>query len=1124
MPDSHVEPGEVDPAAAALRHVRELLNRFRAGDTAVVLADEASQEAASAVSVQPTPEAVAAVAWLYQYRALAVGEIAGEDAQLAFALFGKVAGVLPRELPPHVAQLIALGQAGPGHPIHRLSQTVVEAEHLLEGSETSGNPLMLDRAIGMLTDVAETWPEGSARRHEVLGLLGRALRRRYAFEPAQMWLLERAVAVLKDAVEATPAGDLTGHMHAHNLCSACLDRYEATGDLRDLDAAEQASSEALRLIVGGDSQRPRLLTQRADVLRSRTSAGGEFGLLGEAADLCREAVRTVLPDNPAAPPVHAMAASVLSDWYVYTHDPVVLDEAIRSASNAVTGIPEEDDRHSALACHGRLLMLRAQRTGDLADHDAAERALTAAVGVLPPGHSARTAYLGDLADALYERHRTFGDESCLRAALDHARCAVDSAAEGGTANPALLDTLGRILVRCYDTTGDPRDLDSGVERLRQAEEQSPPGSRMRALALLHLGNGLMQQAALVVAAARRNQVYAEAMTAMKEALQTLPPGPDSLLALNNLGTLARRQREEDRKDGQYTAQRIFRDILSSTAKDDQAHQLATLNLALSLLDEHEAVPDGDRSLQEAEELLRTAQRDRMPGQHSYPTVVCALARCLSLRSAPRGRRGPDAEAVALLRSVMDARGGCPVYSRVSAAVQLGGLFADVDEWAQAQRAYAEGLDLLTDAVTASQGRSAQEHGLGTFFGLASHAAACAIGAGDPVRAVELLERGRGLLLPADARPASAGKGGLLATGGRTIAIVNVSKHRCDALLVSDGAVSVVPLPRLSHATLIRQAATFLWAVQRAQDPGCRPEERYKAHRVAVPGVLRWLWHSTVRPVLDSLGLTGPPANGMPWPRVWWCPTGMMSFLPLHAAGEHRSLYDGSAGDGALDRVVSSYTPTLRTLGVAAGRAAAVRAPEDGDLLVVAPQTPGTPELPQVPHEMSKIRRHHPGSTSLLGAEATKERILVAIQQHSWFHFAGHGVQNVEVADSAHLLPHDYCGGGQRIDLSDLGQLRLDKAQLAFLSACRTAVGQLTLADEHAHVAGLLQSVGFPHVIATQWTVRDGVAAAVSAEFYQAAARRGRAFDPASALHAAMREVRRSHPEPYLWAPFVHFGP
>ncbi|MEV7325457.1 CHAT domain-containing protein [Streptomyces sp. NPDC093970] len=876
--------------------------------------------------------------------------------------------------------------------------------------------------------------------------------------------------------------------------------------------------------MAGDPQRTRLLTQRADILRTRTSAGAD-NRLADAAATCREAIRALLPRSAAAPYVHATAANVLADHYVYGHDLDVLDEAIDSARIAVTGIPEQDGREAVLATYGRLLMLRARHTGTTAGLDAAQEALAAAVGTLPAGHSGRTAHQSDLADTLYERHLATGDESVLQQAFEHARQAVDGAAVTGTVVPDLLNSLGRILIARYELTGDPTDLTEAVEQLRQAEEVSPPGSRMRGVVLLRLGNGLMLRAALVIGTDRRNRAYAETLDVLEAAVEALPPGPDQQLALNNLALVVRGHDGGDRPQALRRARRIFREILAAAPANSRTGELASFNLALTLLEEHEQPggnePDTDDRLTEAEDLLRAAYSREFPGRHTSATVACALARCLALRAAADGRPGPHAEAVGLLRSVVEAAGGRTPGSRASAAAQLGRLHATTGDWAAAERAYARGIELLSAAAAPRSGRDAQERHIGAFFGLAADAAASALGAGDPVRALELLETGRGLLLPAprggpsrDSWPAAA--------DGRTVVVVNTGRLRCDALLVRDGAVTVVPLPGLDHATLVRQTGTFLWGVQRAQDPACPPEDLYKAQHVAVPSVLRWLWNTTVRPVLDALGLTGPPAAGARWPRIWWCPTGLMSFLPLHAAGEHRSMYDGSTGASAIDRVVSSYAPTLRALATAARRADAVRGGA-GDLLVVAPETPGTAVLPQVPCEVAGIKGHRPGCTVLFGAEATKERILQEIPRHAWFHFAGHGTQNIEIADSASLVPHDY-GSGARLGLSDLGDLSLGKAQLAFLSACQTAVGHLALADEHTHLAGLLQAVGFPHVVGTQWTVRDGVSAAVATEFHRLAALHGSAFDPALGLHLAVRETRRVHPQPYAWAPFVHFGP
>ncbi|MEV0231903.1 CHAT domain-containing protein [Nonomuraea sp. NPDC050786] len=58
-----------------------------------------------------------------------------------------------------------------------------------------------------------------------------------------------------------------------------------------------------------------------------------------------------------------------------------------------------------------------------------------------------------------------------------------------------------------------------------------------------------------------------------------------------------------------------------------------------------------------------------------------------------------------------------------------------------------------------------------------------------------------------------------------------------------------------------------------------------------------------QPVLHALAL---PVGS----RIWWCPTGPLTTLPLHATGRHRP---GGTTTWAGEYVVSSYTPTLQAL-------------------------------------------------------------------------------------------------------------------------------------------------------------------------------------------------------------------
>ncbi|KAJ7617741.1 hypothetical protein FB45DRAFT_840590, partial [Roridomyces roridus] len=70
-------------------------------------------------------------------------------------------------------------------------------------------------------------------------------------------------------------------------------------------------------------------------------------------------------------------------------------------------------------------------------------------------------------------------------------------------------------------------------------------------------------------------------------------------------------------------------------------------------------------------------------------------------------------------------------------------------------------------------------------------------------------------------------------------------------------------------------------------------------------ILAELWNTIVEPVIRELKLE-KSANP---PRICWCPTGPLAFLPIHAAG----IYSGSQTDCVHDYAISSYTPTVTAL-------------------------------------------------------------------------------------------------------------------------------------------------------------------------------------------------------------------
>jgi CHAT domain-containing protein len=273
---------------------------------------------------------------------------------------------------------------------------------------------------------------------------------------------------------------------------------------------------------------------------------------------------------------------------------------------------------------------------------------------------------------------------------------------------------------------------------------------------------------------------------------------------------------------------------------------------------------------------------------------------------------------------------------------------------------------------------------------------------------------------------------------------------------------------------------------------------------------------------------GVDANNRRGPRIWWCLSGLLSFLPIHAAGHHATSVD-SVPETVLDWVVSSYTPTVRAL-IYARRYRSADGIEDsgrigdGGMMVVAmPDTPGTPALPGAEVEAIALRDLYPRRTTILtGPEAARARVLAVLPRSRWAHFACHAASEVANPSASRLLlfDHQY----RPLTVVDVARLRLDDAELAFLSGCTTVRTSLRLADEAVHLASGFQLAGYRHVIATLWPIDDRLAARVASDFYSLLNTAGIADAAAESLHEATRRARQLNPaRPSAWAAYIHSG-
>ncbi|KAF5686892.1 hypothetical protein FDENT_5619 [Fusarium denticulatum] len=281
-------------------------------------------------------------------------------------------------------------------------------------------------------------------------------------------------------------------------------------------------------------------------------------------------------------------------------------------------------------------------------------------------------------------------------------------------------------------------------------------------------------------------------------------------------------------------------------------------------------------------------------------------------------------------------------------------------------------------------------------------------------------------------------------------------------------------------------------------------ERVEGFDLGTPDMLEWLWDTITSSVLEVLGFKETPTDQQEWPHIWWIPTGPLSRFPLHASGRHGE----RSGKTVMDRVISSYSPSLRAL-VHGRRQREVAIGPGHALLIDVEHTDGCPRLPQARAEIKAVSEicESMAIRPLSGGQS-KEDMLSCLQNCKVFHFAGHGYTNGDDPSKSHLC---LSNGDDPLTVGDILKLNLHEKSpfLAYLSACSTGhVKDDKFIDESIHLISAFQLAGFRHVIGTLWKVRDKHCVDVARVTYETIREGGMTDDSVCrGLHRATRMLR-----------------
>ncbi|MYR41524.1 CHAT domain-containing protein, partial [Streptomyces sp. SID5910] len=791
-----------------------------------------------------------------------------------------------------LAQLPA-GSPHLAHCLSTLGATLLALRH-----REGGTVEECDEVVDLFRRAAPGDPKGPAAAGLNLGL-ALVLRHQRTGRPHD---LHEAVAVFSGALDAARDPEQRVGVRAA-LGNALRARHARTGDPADLDAAISHLSAVAAVSTQATPRSGARLLAPAMALhaRYRLDPDGNHADLAEALTLLRRAESLLPPGHPERPVTLCDLGLVLSDSYEHGGRPDELNEAIE--------------------------------------------ALRAGVALTPDGHEMLGVRLLNLGMALGLRHGLSGDGEDLREAQECRDRAGRLPGLGRAHRATLLGSTGISVMTGFERAPDPvARLGEAIGLFRQALALTPADDPLLPRRRHNLAIALMARcerawrrsdareahrladavvaalpedspelpAALTVAAESRLSglgslvapgVRAEAVALLRRAVEATPPGhARRALRLTNLGVVLRDRSTGRGRDADLAeAAEVFR----TASLEQQCPPSQRLNAARACGDLWARLGVWDRALDahvRAVDLLHSVAPRHLPRDDQE----LLLGRTVGLGATAAAcavRCGRPGLAVGLLEQ---ARG-----------VLLSHAFdADSDLTRLRERAPAladrfEELRAALDTATESREPLSEEstdrladggaHPSGAADARADRRQRLAAEWEELTRRIRTEHPGLGLLRPVREWDESE----LRATAAAgPVVLVNVSPHGSDALVVTGRSVDAVPLPGLDPGATAAQREAFEEALLRIEAPGTSRKHALRAQQ-AVRDTLDRLWRTVTGPVLDHLGLTARTAG--PWPRVWWSPGGALGTLPLHAAAP------ADGGPGALDRVTSSYTPTLRAL-------------------------------------------------------------------------------------------------------------------------------------------------------------------------------------------------------------------
>ncbi|KAL5501093.1 hypothetical protein ACEPAH_9480 [Sanghuangporus vaninii] len=882
--------------------------------------------------------------------------------------------------------------------------------------------------------------------------------------------IEEAISCYRKALELSFPGSIESAQWLSNLSGALGRRYEITEDRDYLNESMECLRRALQTLPPEHFQYPATLINLTELLRLLFTLTGEMDFLEEMIFRNRAALDLVAPAHPFRPCVLSTIALSLFTRFERTHQIEDLDETI------------------------------------IHFHDALQ--------LLPHGHVWRGSSLSHLGIALWTR---FGVTRCrkdIEESITYHRDAVKT-----ERNASFLNNLAEALQSHFRWCGRLESLEESISLLREVLQILPPESQVVGTVLMNLGVSLSLKVMVRETCDLEKQEVEEAVTCLRKAVELIPVGHQYHSgSLDNLArSLALRYhltRQEEDLEGSI---RCFRAATINDSSSIFYRLIAAKEWAsVARSYRHESTLEAYRftmELVESQLALTptvTMQHNLLKDESRYSTFCSEAASHaigmghleLAVELLEHGRallwsemRGFRTSIDTLMEKNMVLANRFLRTSRELEALATTSPNAAMHTPLSCEKPPFD-YQNITDQAYAKKRRLATE-------------------LNEIKEEIRIIPGFENFLrnAPFETLRKAAAEGPVI--------IMNRCQFRSDIIiLLYHQRPSCIPLPENFYVDT-KMLEEELSNIRTEKGPDSQ------AYNSKLLSTLKSIWDLAVGRIVEELDKLGIEKNS----RIWWCPTSILSALPLHAAARIITTPEGKKKYQYLsDIYVSSYTPTLTALIDAQSSTIGESYPDQPSRFLIVAQPDETLESVQEEVEsicdVVKMAGRADLLNNLTGMAGNRDDVLVNLRDHSWVHFACHGhLSSTDPFQSSFQLY-----GNTRLTLLDISKDNIPNAELAFLSACHSAEQPAGAArDEVLHLAAAMQFSGFRSVIGTMWALKDEDGPFVAKTFYKYMLSEEKQTESvcersARALNEAIRHLQKKAKKNYeRWVNFIHIG-